>query len=65
MLYWQVLDRPSARGSLLTTVGALVCWGGVIAALVIGLTVGGAGAQQVYKEVAPALAVLLIGVLLI
>ncbi len=67
LLYWQVLGRQPLRRSFLTTAGALLCWGGCVAALVTGMSVSAetAAAMEVVKAVAVPLGVVLLGVLLI
>jgi energy-coupling factor transport system substrate-specific component len=67
LLYWQILDRQPMRRAPLTTLGTLICWVGVVAALVTGLTVGGQGAHELatIQAVAVPLGVIVVGVLLI
>ena len=67
LLWWQVLDRKPSWGSLLTTLGTLLCWVGCAAALVTGLSVAAdaATAMEVVRAVAVPLAVVLVGVLMI
>ena len=67
LLWWQVLDRKPSQGSLLTTLGTLLCWVGCAAALVTGLSVSAdaATAMEVVRAVAVPLAVVLVGVLMI
>jgi energy-coupling factor transport system substrate-specific component len=67
LLYWQVLDRQPVRRSFLTTAGALLCWVGCIAALVMGMSVAAeaATAMEIVRAVALPLGIVLLGVLLV
>lgn len=67
LLYWQTLERKRTAPSCRVTLGALLCWVGVVAALVIGLGVPAeqAAGMALVGKVAPAMGVLLLGVLLI
>jgi energy-coupling factor transport system substrate-specific component len=67
LLYWQTLEREPAEHSYRVTLGALLCWAGCAAALVIGLGVPAEEATRmvIVTKVAPAIGVVVLGVLLI
>jgi energy-coupling factor transport system substrate-specific component len=67
LLYWQTLEREPAPHSYRVTLGALLCWAGCAAALVIGLGVPAEEATKmvIVTKVAPAIGVVVLGVLLI
>jgi energy-coupling factor transport system substrate-specific component len=67
LLHWQILGREPARPGLRASMGVLVCWGGAIAALVIGnqLVVQQSGELAIIGGVAPAMAAIALGALLI
>jgi len=67
LLYWQTLERERTAPSYRVTIGALLCWLGAGGALVIGLGVpaGEAASMAIVVKVAPAIAVILLGVLMI
>jgi energy-coupling factor transport system substrate-specific component len=67
LLYWQVLGREPVRRGPIATLGTALCWVGVVAALVTGLSVAaeGAAAMEVVRAVALPLGVILIGILMI
>ncbi len=67
LLYWQVLGTEPVRRSLRVTVGLLLCWAGALAAPIIGLSVPAdqAAGMAIVVRVAPAIALLALGTLLI
>jgi energy-coupling factor transport system substrate-specific component len=67
LLHWQILDTEFVRRSARVSVGALLCWAGAVAVPLIGLGIPAeqAAGMLVVVRVAPAIAVVVAGVLMI
>jgi energy-coupling factor transport system substrate-specific component len=67
LLHWQIPGAEPVRRSLRVTAGALLCWAGAIAIPVIGFTIPAeqAAEMEIVRQVAPALGVMLVGLLLV
>lgn len=67
MLHWQILGREPVRRSARMSLGAFLCWAGCAAGLVVGnsIILHQAVGMQVVVGVAPAIAVIALGLLLI
>ncbi len=67
LLYWQILGNEPVRRSARVTLGALLCWAGAAAVPIIGMSIPAeaAAGMAVVIRVAPAVAVMVAGALLI